>query len=767
MKGKKAGPRAPRLNGGGGYRPRVIIKLQDYLEPEAEGGKLRDAGPWDALARAFPGIRARRLFQDLPTEKLRALTQKAVDTDPAYRPPNLRAYYAVDCPVGVQPDALVQQLAAWPNVQTAYVEGGPTPPPLVNPADDPRSVNQGYLDPAPDGIDAEYAWGLAGGDGVGQGFVDLEQGWTLNHEDLVAAGITLISGVSNAYHGHGTAVLGEVRAEDNTLGCVGISPRANTRVVSQWRTTSTYSTAEAIMSAVSVMSFGQVLLLEAQTSTGGFSFIPVEVEPAVRDAIRLGSALGIIVVEAAGNGGNDLDTVTDGSGRFVFNRAHADFRESGAIMVGAASSTAPHTRLGFSNFGSRIDCYGWGQGINTTGDGWTGNLTTSYTTSFGGTSGASPIISGAALAVQGILSSSAGQRLSPGQMRALLSNPANGTSSANPPVDRIGVMPNLRAIIDTVLGVTPDVYLRDFVGDTGDPHSGAISASPDIIVRPTAVADPQASYGEGSGTENSATLGASVEAGQNNFIYVRVRNRGGSAANVQATVFWSPVSTLVTPDLWTHVGSTTLPSVPTGDVLTVSNAIVWASGGIPAPGHYCFVGLIGNGRDPAPSPADFLDWNNFQRFIRENNNVTWRNFNVVNLIPPNGGEPPRYVALPFLSPGAPDKARRFGLEVVARLPEGAQLRLEMPLNLLEALEPRPSVIHVDRRRKVAIVALRPSGRQKLGEAVLPARSRSGLRLLVHVPKQQRKFAYEVAVRQLYEREEVGRVTWRLVAQRKQ
>lgn len=766
MKGKKAGPRAPRINGGGGYRPRVIVKLQDYLEPEAEGGKLRDAGPWDALARAFPGIQARRLFQDLPAEKLRSLTAKAVNADPAYRAPNLRAYYAVECPSHVQPEALAQQLSAWPNVQTAYVEGGPTPPPFVNPADDPRFVNQGYLDPAPDGIDAEYAWGFGGGDGMGQGFVDMEQGWTLNHEDLVAAGITLISGVSNAYHGHGTAVLGEVRAEDNTVGCVGIAPRATTRVVSQWRTTSTYSTAEAIMSAVSTMSFGEVLLLEAQTNSGTFSLVPVEIEPAVRDAIRLATALGIIVVEAGGNGGNDLDTVTDTGGHFVLRRGHADFQDSGAIIVGAASSTAPHTRLGFSNFGSRIDCYGWGQGIDTTGDGWTGNLTNTYTSSFGGTSGASPIISGAALAVQGILSSTAGQRLSPGQMRAILGDPANGTASANPAVDRIGVMPNLRAIIDRVLGVTPDVYVRDFVGDTGDPHSGAISASPDIIVRPTAVANPQATYGAGSGTENSDTLGSSVEAGQDNFIYVRVRNRGGTTANVQATVFWSPVSTLVTPDLWTLVGGTTLPSVPSGDVLTVSNGIVWPSARIPAPGHYCFVGIVGNGRDPAPSPADFLDWDNFRRFIRENNNVTWRNFNVVNLMPPGEG-PPRYVALPFLSPGAPDKARRFGLEVVARLPEGAQLRVEVPLNLLDALEPRPCVLQVDRRRKVAIVALRPSGRQRLGEAVLPARSRSALRLLVQVPKPQRKFAYEVAVRQLYEREEVGRVTWRLVPPRKQ
>ena len=69
----------------------------------------------------------------------------------------------------------------------------------VNPADDPRNVNQGYEDAAANGIDVRYAWGFVGGDGAGIGFVDMERGWNLNHEDLAAAGITLISGISNDF----------------------------------------------------------------------------------------------------------------------------------------------------------------------------------------------------------------------------------------------------------------------------------------------------------------------------------------------------------------------------------------------------------------------------------------------------------------------------------------------------------------------------------------------------------------------------------------
>ena len=68
------------------------------------------------------------------------------------------------------------------------------------------------------------------------------------------------------------------------------------------------------------------------------------------DAIRLAVALGIVVVEAAGNGGFDLDNYTDGAGDFVLRRGSVDFKDSGAIMVGASTSTVPHNRMGFSNF---------------------------------------------------------------------------------------------------------------------------------------------------------------------------------------------------------------------------------------------------------------------------------------------------------------------------------------------------------------------------------------------------------------------------------
>jgi hypothetical protein len=771
-----ATPGMERARPGPGYRRRVIVKFKDHVQlPREDAARMVESlgvGPWNALAAQFEGITLEPLLSFEP-DQFAALAERARALNSAFRPANLGAYFAISLPPGMNADELVKHLSQWESVAMAYVEPPPVEPPFVNAADDPRSANQGYLDPAPDGIDAEYAWNFPGGDGAGQALVDMEWGWTFDHEDLAAHGITLISGLNHSYYFHGSGVLGEIAAVDNAVGCIGITPAlASIRCVGQHLPGGGYSTAQPILDAIGVMSFGDVLLLEAQTNLFGYSLVPVEIDPAVFDVILLATSLGIVVVEAAGNGGVDLDTVVNPGGQQIFNRTSPDFLDSGAIIVGAASSTAPHVRLGFSCHGSRIDCYGWGENVDTLSSDATNTATNLYTTGFNGTSSATPIVTGAALAVQGLVEAASGDRLAPWQLRMILSDPAYGTLSANPAVDRIGVMPNLRAIIDgAVLNLAPDIYLRDFVGDNGDPHLGAISSSPDIILRQVDVVDPQAAFGAGSGTENDMTLGYEAEAGQDNFVYVRVRNRGGSAAtNVAATVYWAPPSTLLTPDLWTLLGSTTLASVPTGDLLTVSNGITWPSADIPATGHYCFVGILDAPRDPGPTPADFLDWDNFTTFIRNNNNVTWRNFNVVNNVPPPGSEPRDYVALPFIAAGAPDKARRMHLEIVPRLPAGAEIVLELSPEFAERLHVRPhsmpfAPLGSKDRPRVVHIPLNHCSRLRLPEIAFRAKARIPLRLLVKIPEAMRKHEFELFAQQIHEGEEVGRVTWRLVPQR--
>src|SRR2546430_14661455 len=101
--------------------------------------------------------------------------------------------------------------------------------PAANPADDTFNGTQNYLDAAPTGIGARWAWTQPNGVGAGVGLVDLEQGWFPGHEDLTAKTPTLIfndnrDGIGGYKGNHGPAVLGEIVAVDNPLGVVGIAP---------------------------------------------------------------------------------------------------------------------------------------------------------------------------------------------------------------------------------------------------------------------------------------------------------------------------------------------------------------------------------------------------------------------------------------------------------------------------------------------------------------------------------------------------------------
>jgi hypothetical protein len=739
-----------------------VLKLHDWVEAPYEDGadevvvERYGAGPLQDLVGRLSFT---RLYTSVSVDELDELVARAAQTDPDYGPRRLTTWYTVDTPHDMRSEELAELLTTWDVVESARPDAPAVDPVVVT--DDPRVANQGYLDPAPDGIDAEYAWQVPGGAGAGQRFVDLEQGWTLNHEDLVAHGATLLFGtLQNGSRPHGTAVLGEVCAVDNTLGCLGIVPEiAGVDVTSH--SGSLANVADALVAALPSLAFGDVLLLEVQTVTPAAPVFgaPIELLDDCFEAIRLASALGVIVVEAGGNGANDLATVTNFAGDQVLNPASGDFRDSGAVVVGAASSTT-RAPMNFTSFGQRVDCFAWGENVDTTSS-TSGGSTTAYTSAFNGTSSASPIITGAALAVQGVVQAAGGGRLSPAQMRQVLSDPATGTPSNQPAIDQIGVMPDLRAIIDDTLDIgLSDVYVRDNAADVGDPHAGSISTSPDVILRPASVPDPQAAYGEGSGTENSLTLGYEAIAGQDNVIYTRVRNRGGVAAGpTNVTVYWSEVAMLVTPDMWNLVGTASLPSVATGDILTVADEIIWSAADIPATGHYCFVAVTDTPDDPAPPLASLVNWDNFLAFIRNDNNVTWRNFNVV--ASPGPGDPE---AFPFLVVGALDRAVEMGLEVVARLPADAKLALEVPDHFVR--HARLAVQPGGQDGEMVRIPLRPVGRQSLGVWRFPRKLKQELRLVVDLPEQAReRSGYQVAVRQfaLEPTQEVGRVTWYFAA----
>ena len=309
---------------------------------------------------------------------------------------------------------------------------------------------QGYLNPAPQGIDAKYAWTVAGGNGKNVKIVDVEAAWNRTHDDLPNI-LDIWAGDYNDpdWFNHGTAVTGVVSGVDNGFGIKGIAFEASmsTSNIKSWG-----GETNAIIKAADAAGKGGVIILEFQYPSNiktvnctcnltQCNNLPPEYYSAQFDAIRYAIAKGVTVVEAAGNGSVNFDHAAYNN---RFNRA---YRDSGAILV-AASNSADRTPACFTNYGNRIDVHGWGFNVTTTGYGdlySAGGQNQYYTSSFSGTSSAAPIVAGAAASLQGIAKKKIGRFLTPNEVRNILSSTA--TPQSGNFGKRISGLPNLKKAI--------------------------------------------------------------------------------------------------------------------------------------------------------------------------------------------------------------------------------------------------------------------------------------------------------------------------------
>lgn len=717
------------------------------------------------LLERYPDVAVSPLIKSSVAEMLELELRAKKSEFPPLR--SLTSYLLLDARGVTDTSALLRDLRDHWAIDFAYREVRLTLP-AVTPGNDVLSPNQKYLNPAPSGIDARHAW-TAGIDGAKVGFVDVERAWNETHDDLVAWPPTLIYNDNYSdpdERWHGTAVLGVVAARDNTFGVIGIAPWVDSVRMSSMYDDSTKrldDLADAVTKAIPKMRPGDVLLVEAQIGDSH----PVEIHPDKFDAIRLAAGNGIIVVECAGNGEVALDNWVCSStgGRCLDRNRTLEFTDSGAIMVGSCDSPVSgvgHVRHWSSNYGSRIDCYAWGENVWTTGDESDPLANDLYSGTFSGTSAAGAIIAGAALLVQSRFLNLTGSPLSPSQMRALLSDPATGTPQVRaaldppgPPAKKIGVMPNLHAVLGRA-GIAPDVYLRDAVGDDGSlPSAAAEGRSPDIIVVPAAAATPV-----WPGNENSTTLSQPVQAGQNHVIYLRIKNRGaGAATAVTATVYWSESATLLTPAKWNLIGTSAAVPVPQGGGLIVTPPIPWPAAAVPGAGHFCFIGILHDPADPAPVTPGPLDWDGFFGFIRASNNVAWRNFDV--LAQAAAGS---WSTGPFCIWGAPDEARRFSLEFLLTVPERVHVWWEVPVDLLELLPPalRETAEALEARRMWRL-PLPAVPRFRIHGIPLTRDACYRCRLQLERLDPALAAGTQLGVRQLYHDQVVGGVTWEMPA----
>lgn len=381
-------------------------------------------------------------------------------------------------------EALAEAMINLSQVESAYVKPGVEPPVMMDnehmaPAQDAPPVTpdlssrQGYLEPSPRGINAYWAHAHAGGRGQNIRIIDIEGAWRFSHEDLRQLQGGVVGGTESSelgWRNHGTAVLGEYSGDHNSFGILGICDQAMVSAVSIF---GDMGSAAAIRNAAARLQSGDVILLELHRPGPRYNFqsredqkgyIAIEWWEDDYAAILSATRRGIIVVEAAGNGAENLDddlyqvrpSNFPSSWSNSFRRSN---RDSGAVFVGAgAPPPGTHgrdhgpdrSRLSFSNYGALIDAQGWGREVTTCGYGdlQGGHEDIWYTDVFSGTSSASPIVVGSIASLQGMIRAREGTVLSPLQVRECLR--ATGsvqTEAPNRPItQRIGNRPDLKAL---------------------------------------------------------------------------------------------------------------------------------------------------------------------------------------------------------------------------------------------------------------------------------------------------------------------------------
>jgi serine protease len=300
-----------------------------------------------------------RLFGGIPAEKLDKMKEFGEGRG-RKKLPDLNLWFKITLKPGSDPSDFIEKLKRLDGVEHAEFAPLPAPPPAITPD---FKGNQGYLDIGPGGIDALFSSIIPGGNGSGVKIYDVEYSWNQTHEDLSKAnGILLLLDTGDFAvdpfndNNHGTAVLGELIADNDTKGVTGISYGADIGLAPANTAHRGYNPANAILLAVGDGVAGDVILIEQQAFVCGLpNFGPSESISSVFDAIQIAVANGFLVVEAAGNGNVNLDQAACGT---VFDRT---VRDSGAIIVGAGkppSSGADREREPFSTYGSRVDLQG-------------------------------------------------------------------------------------------------------------------------------------------------------------------------------------------------------------------------------------------------------------------------------------------------------------------------------------------------------------------------------------------------------------------------
>jgi hypothetical protein len=490
-------------------------------------------------------------------------------------------------------------------------------------AADPREIYQHYWNPRPQGIGRNAIAGHSGGDGLGAKVGVVGLGFQPAHPEGFGH-VLLVHGVhSSAVEdiAHGNATLGILCAPLNATGIAGASSTAaRVYYASALLADGSQDIPNALLTLVDQLSPGDVIQIELQTARdaalpSSMWHMPIEVEDSIWQVIRLATALGIAVVEPAGNGDRDLDLAAMPAGYRALSRTVLGAEDSYAVLVGASMDTsgvAAAERWNYgtddwgdpvgSNYGSRVDCFGPGQNVYSCwyNAGVSPYYVSDYWGSFNGTSSATAVVAAAALLlISQARAERAGGWPSVLQQRWLISDTATNTPSFDPTKDRIGAMPDLLAAAKAMIAGLPDLYIREDAADQGAPNNAATMTSPDILLRPVSEGDESADLSAGGALVNGADVSIRLAAGADIHVYARGTNRGtADASNVMITVYWTDPDTMKATDEWSKIGSATIAKIPSGSLIACSPPILWKKESLPGGKRCLLMAVLDHSSDP-------------------------------------------------------------------------------------------------------------------------------------------------------------------------
>lgn len=302
---------------------------------------------------------------------------------------------------------------------------------------------------------------------------------------------------------------------------------------------------------------------------------------------------------------------------------------------------------------------------------------------------------------------------------------------------------------------TDAIYVRDNLTDDGEEPlvGGGLSLSPDIIHLTTEPVDAQAELSSAAAMA-SANLSEDVEFGQTNYVYVRLQKNGTLTDSADVDLYYTPASTLPSPDSWTQIGATiSEPNIAPGDIRIVGPFLF---NNVPAEGHYCFVAVVNSRKNPAPNLDDINTFSDFTDMVRNKSNMAWKNFDVVNI--EAGGDMDMDFHVKSMKFESNDNILEFDL---SPLPNSVTSEIRIIKRLTESAQ--LDKLEVSNESKLYHYLKTQGGNKihKIKNMNLKSREDTIVRLKLSVPANAAHGVYDINVRQLKGNTEFGRITRRI------